>query len=361
MKSTLLHERFADAVWVDLLKNDEYLRYTSEPNLLREELISHDANRFVFIDEVQKVPALLNEVHWFIKNKGIKFALCGSSARKLKRGQGNLLGGRALRYELFGLTSAELDTEFELSRKLNRGYIPNHYLAPDNDIKRLIQIYIGDYLREEVAGGALVRNLSAFTNFLAKASLSDCEVVSFSSFSRDVGVASNTIKEYFSILEDTLIGWFLPSYQKRPKRRTTVSSKFYFGNVGILNALAKRQTLSPGSELFGKAFENWVAHELRSYNQYKDRLESLSYWQLTTGVEVDFIIGTQMPIAIEVKSTASVHGDHLKGLRQFKQEYPEAQRLIVVSLDPHRRMLEDGIEVWPYREFAKELWKGNFF
>ncbi len=180
-------------------------------------------------------------------------------------------------------------------------------------------------------------------------------------FAGDVGVAVNTIKEYFSILEDTLIGWFVPAFQKRPKRRTTLSPKFYFGDVGIVNALAKRGTLSPGNELFGKAFENWIAHELRSYNQYEDRLESISYWQLTTGVEVDFIIGGDAPVAIEAKSTTQVNSDHLKGLRQFKVEYPNVKRLIVVSLDSHRRKLDDGIEILPYQEFIQELWQGSLF
>lgn len=360
-KSTLLHHRFADAIWIDLLKSDQFARYVTHPNLLREELEAHDAQRFVVIDEVQKVPVLLNEVHWLIENQGIKFALCGSSTRKLKRGHGNLLGGRALRYELFGLTAAELGNDFNLTQMLNRGYIPNHYMAADSEIKRLFLSYIADYLKDEIAGEALVRDIPAFSNFLAKAALSDTEVVSYSSFARDVGVAVNTIKEYFSILEDTLIGWFVPAFQKRPKRRTTLSPKFYFGDVGIVNALAKRGTLSLGNELFGKSFENWIAHELRSYNQYEDRLEPISYWQLTTGVEVDFIIGGDAPVAIEAKSTTQVNSDHLKGLRQFKVEYPNVKRLIVVSLDSHRRKLDDGIEILPYQEFIQELWQGSLF
>jgi predicted AAA+ superfamily ATPase len=360
-KSTLLRERFADAVWIDLLKSDEFARYATQPNLLREELWNHETSQFIVIDEVQKVPALLNEVHWLIENKGLKFALCGSSARKLKRGHGNLLGGRALRFELFGLTSEELGKGFNLTHLLNRGYVPNHYLAPESDIRRLFESYCADYLTEEVAGEALVRNIPAFANFLAISALSDTEVVSFATFARDVGVSANTIKEYFAILEDTMIGAFLPAFQKRPKRRTTLSPKFYFGDVGVVNALAKRWAISPGSELFGKAFENWLAHELRSYNQYCSRFESIGYWQLTTGVEVDFVVGTEKPIAIEAKSTKGVNAGHLKGLRQFKIEYPEALRLIVVSLDPRRRTLEDGLEVWPYEDFVRALWRGEFF
>lgn len=360
-KSTLLKSEFPEAIYIDLLKSDLYVRYLSAPKILREELSSAPMTTPVIIDEVQKIPQLLDEVHWLIENKGITFILCGSSARKLKRGHANLLGGRAMRYELFGLVSRELASDFDLIKLVNRGYLPSHYLAEENEIKRLLLSYVGDYLKEEIAAESLVRNIAGFHDFLAKAALSDAEIISYSSFARDVGVSANTIKEYYSILVDTLIGWLLPAYTSKPKRRTVVAPKFYFGDVGIVNHLAQRGAIKPGSELFGKAFENWVSHELRAFNHYADRFEDLAYWRLTSGVEVDFIVGKQALLACEAKASSRITSDHLRGLREFKKDFPKTKKALVVSLEESSRLTEDNILILSVQDFVKRLWDGELF
>ena len=257
-KSTLLKQAYPDAHWVDLLKADAFRRYTQNPEILREELRSITPSPFVVIDEIQKVPQLLDEVHWLHENSGIQFALCGSSARKVRRGHANLLGGRAVRHELFGFVSDELGDSFDFEKLLNRGYLPRIYQS-SNPV-RLLSAYVGDYLKEEIAAEGLTRNLPAFSDFLNAAALSDTEMVNFSTIARETGVTSPTIKGYFEILTDTLLGRWLPAYKKRAKRRVITAPKFYFSDVGVVNFLAKRKGLVPGSPYYGKAFENWLFH-----------------------------------------------------------------------------------------------------
>jgi predicted AAA+ superfamily ATPase len=350
-KTTLLHHAYPNATWVDLLKADEYRRYVERPELLREELQSPPRAGQVVIDEVQKVPALLDEVHWLHEHRKIRFALCGSSARKVRRGAANLLGGRAVRYELLGLTASEIGKDVDLVRLLNHGYLPPHYESDRHE--RLLASYVGDYLKEEVAAEGLVRNLPVFSAFLNAAALSDGDLVNFANIARDCGVSAPTVKGHFEILEDTLLGSWLPAFTKRPKRRVISAPKFYFSDVGVVNFLAKRGALQPGGELFGKAFENWVLHELRAGNAYLETRADLSYWRLASGIEVDFIIGN-MAVAIEAKATGRLTADHLKGLRHLHEDHPRSRRAIV-CLEPKRRTTADGIEVLPARAFVEEL------
>lgn len=357
-KSTLLRERYPDGFWVDLLKSEEYRRYLQHPELLRERTANLDpGGRQVVIDEVQKVPALLDEVHWLMENRGLCFALCGSSARKVKRGAANLLGGRAVRYELFGVTALEIGKEFDLERTLNRGYLPR--IQNSRKPMQLLDAYVSDYLREEVAAEGLVRNLPVFSEFLNVAALSDTELVNHSSIARECGISSPTVKNHFGILEDTLIGRWLPAYRRRPKRRVIGAPKFYFFDVGVVNRLARRGTLRAGSELFGKAFENWVFHELSAHIAYADADASLAYWRLASGIEVDFIVN-DMQVAIEAKASRRVTSDHLKGLRQLQLDHNVGRR-ILVSLEPKRRTTDDGIEILPARTFARLLTEGRLF
>ncbi|NIO09994.1 MAG: AAA family ATPase [Deltaproteobacteria bacterium] len=355
-KTTLLKATYPNSVWIDLLKADEYRRYLQNPELLRGELTADKSIRQVVIDEVQKVPQLLDEVHWLHENRALRFALCGSSARKVKRGQANLLGGRAVRYELHGLTSREIGREFSLDRILNHGTLPSIYNS--DRPQRLLRAYVADYLKEEVAAEGLVRNLPVFSEFLNVASLSDTELVNFSTIARDCGVSSHTIKGYFQILIDTLLGRWLPGYTRRPKRRVIAAPKFYFADVGVVNQLARRGELRPGSELYGKAFENWVFHELTTYNAYRETFSTLSYWRLASGIEVDFIVD-EMQAAIEAKATARISADHLKGLRSLVQDHPKISKRIIVCLEPKIRRTEDGIEILPATEFGQRLAAGR--
>ena len=357
-KSMLLGATYPDAVWYDLLKTDLYVRLLEKPSLLREELLYAQGEKkagFAVIDEVQKIPALLDEVHWLIENAGFVFGLCGSSARKVRRGHANLLGGRAVRYELFGFVSEEIGPGFDLVRMINQGYLPRHYLSAS--YARLVRSYINDYLKEEIGAEALVRSLPVFSSFLSAAALSDTQLVKYSTIARECGVSAPAVKEYFQILIDTMLGRFLDAYRKRPKRRVIGASKFYFSDVGVVNHLAKRGRLTPGSELFGKAFENWVFHELSAHRVYSDLYYDLRYWRLASGIEVDFVVN-DMELAIETKSSPRIHSDHLRGLREIIKDHPKLKRRIVVSLEERARKTEDGIEILPYSVFIKQLWAG---
>jgi predicted AAA+ superfamily ATPase len=355
-KSSLLQETFKTAYFINLLESDAFLEYSMKPSILRERLNHLKAGDLVIIDEVQKVPSLLDEIHNLIESKKIIFGLCGSSARKLKRGHGNLLGGRARRFELFGLTAFELGNDFELARLLIRGYLPSFYL--DEDYEHSHQSYVADYLKEEILAEGLTRNVAIFSRFLETASFSDTEVINFSNIARDVGVTVKTVQSHFEILEDTLTGGFLPAYTKRMKRRTRQSPKFYFFDVGIVNYLTKRKNLAPKSSDFGKAFENWIFHELRCFKSYVQNDLDLSYWALTTGVEVDFILNN-MEIAIEAKSSDRITSDHLKNLRELKKDFPGIKSRMIVSLEKHIRTTEDGITILPFQEFISRLWNGK--
>ncbi len=357
-KTTLLRAAYPDAFWIDLLKADEYRRYLQNPERLREELETRSPPQVV-IDEVQKVPALLDEVHGLHESRGLRFALCGSSARKVRRGGANLLGGRALRYELHGLTAVELGEAFDLDRLLNRGYLPRIFAA--DRPRQLLESYVADYLKEEIAAEGLVRNLPAFSGFLDAAALSDTELVNFATIARECGgVSPPTVKEYFEILVDTLLGRWLPAYTKRPKRRVIAAPKFFFADVGIVNHLARRGAIQRRSELFGKAFENWVFHELCAHNAYSGALATFSYWRLAGGTEVDFIVN-DLEVAIEAKGTANVTADHLRGLRELRRDQPRIGRRIVVSLEPRARRTDDGIDVLPAAAFCQRLSAGDLF
>ena len=355
-KTTLLKQRYPDALRLDLLKADVFRCYMATPELLREEIeaMGAPAGRQVVIDEVQKVPALLDEAHWLIENRGVRFALCGSSARKARRGAANLLGGRALRFELHGLTAAELGADFDLTRLLNHGYLPRMYEAARP--ARRLDAYIANYLKEEVAAEGLVRNLPAFAGFLHAAALTDGEITNFSNVAADCAVSSHTAKSYFEILDDTLLGRWLPAYRKRPKRRLVAAPKFYFADIGVVNRLARRGWLAPGSELYGKAFENWVFHELVAFLAYREGDDELAYWRLASGAEVDFVLG-DMRLAVEAKASAKITPRHLKGLRSLAKDNPHVARRVIVCLEPRARRTEDGIDLLPVAEFVRRLWR----
>lgn len=356
-KSTLLREFYPDCKWINLLKADEFRRYSTQPELLREEL-AFNPSPMVVIDEVQKVPALLDEVHNLHETQGIQFALCGSSARKLKRGHGNLLGGRAISHSLYGFSAQELQKDFDLIRMLNHGTLPRIYLSERP--RPLLNAYVGEYLKEEVMSEGLVRRLPPFSNFLNIAALGDTEQLNFTNIARELGVSSETVRGYFEILSDTHIATLLPVYRKRPKRRLSTASKFYFHDVGVVNFLAKRNNLEPGSELWGKAYENWVFHELRAYNSYHQRFADFSFWRLSSGIEVDFIIN-DLECLVECKSSSKVKDSDLKGLREILNDHPTVGQRYVVSGEPVSRKTSDNIVILSTQDFLTKLWAGELF
>lgn len=356
-KSWLLRQSFADANWVDLLKTDDLMRYVHRPAWLREELERRPRGTLTIIDEVQKVPPLLDEVHWLIENRGHVFGLCGSSARRVRAGHANLLGGRALRFELLGLSAAEIGSDVDLLRLLNSGYLPRHYEA--DDATSLLRSYVADYLKEEVAAEGLTRRLPAFTDFLNAAALGDGSLVSYATIARDCGVSAPTVREYYSILVDTLLGRFLPAYTKRPKRRVIQAPKFYFADVGVVNHLARRGLIQRASPSIGPAFENWVHHELCAYRAYRAPDLDLSYWRLASGTEVDFILD-DMRMAIEAKASERVNDGHLRGLRVVREEHPKIRRRALVSLERRSRRSSDGIDILSPADFIAALWSGEW-
>ncbi len=353
-KSTLLRSLFPDSPYYDLLLSDEFERLNRRPKIFRDELLSGLKHKGlpIIVDEVQKVPILLDEIQWLIVNHNLQFILCGSSARKLKRGHGNLLGGRAIRYELYPLVYKEIP-DFNLMHALNSGLLPRHYAHESPE--RLIKSYVGDYLKEEIMAEALTRNIPAFGRFMEASAFSNGEIVNYNNIASECGVSAPTVKEYFQILEDTLIGRFVPSFQKRPKRRVILAPKFYFFDVGLANYLLKRGTIVDRSEAFGKAFEHFICQEIFAHRHYCGKDYSISYWRTASQLEVDFILGDH-ELAIEVKGAHETQGRHLKGLRAFQEEY-KVKRAIVVSLDTRIRKT-DGIWIYPWKDFLDELWSG---
>lgn len=352
-KSTLLKSLYPDAPYFDLLLADEFDRFLRNPSLLREILLIRIPDGPVIIDEIQRIPSLLNEIHWLIVNRNIQFILSGSSPRNILRSGGNLLGGRALRHELYPLISAEIP-DFDLVKALNWGLLPRHYLSGNPD--KLLSAYIGSYLRDEIMTEAKIRNITSFSRFLEAAAFSNGEMVNYSNIAAECGVSSPTVKEYFQILEDTMTGRFLQSYQKKPKRRVILAPRFYYFDIGVANYLLKRGRIEQGSEAFGKAFEHFIYQEIYAHSHYSGINYPISYWRTTSQIEVDFILG-ENEVTIETKSTSMVNPRHLKGLKSFAEDY-KVKKSIIVSTDPYPRQI-DNISVLPWQVFLNMLWGGE--
>lgn len=351
-KSFLLRHTYKDAVYYDLLKSDLFFRLAANPSMIREELVSMQNNKIVIIDEIQKLPNLLNEVQYLIENFNFKFILTGSSARKLKYGAANLLGGRALTRFLFPLTSAEIPG-YDLLRIINYGSLPAFYTSPDP--YEDLESYVGTYLKEEIVAEGLIRKLEHFTKFLQLAALCDTEMLNYTNLASDLGMPAKTIREYFHILEDTLIGSLLEPYTGTVKRKAISTAKFYFFDIGVSNILAGRSYIKPKTELFGKAFEHFIYLELKAYLHYTRNRNKLMYWRSKSGYEVDFIIGDT--IAIEVKGTDMVTKKHMKGINALSEEL-ELKKKIIISLDQAVRQVDD-IVIYPYSIFLSKLWNNE--
>lgn len=356
-KSTLLWELFPEAAFYDLLENNTFERLQRNPSLLRQDLEMLEPGTLVIIDEIQNLPELLNEVQWLMVRKGHRFILSGSSARKLRRSGVNLLGGRAIMQTFYPFVSHEIP-DFDIVKAVNQGMLPRHYLASEKNYWDLLQAYVSVYLKEEIKAESLVRNLSSFNRFLEAAALTDGEMVNYNNIASDCGVDAKTAKEYFSILEETLIGYMVPAYTKTVKRKVRQSPKFYFFDVSIPNYLLGRRMMQPGSDSFGHAFEHLVIQELIAYLGYRRVQNALSYWHTYNGYEVDAVLG-DAEVAIEIKATNEVQHRHLHGLKAFKEEHPDA-RLVVVSLDPNPRLM-NGVEIMPATYFFRKLWDEKIF
>lgn len=351
-KSFWVRETFPHAPLIDLLKSDVFEEYASRPALLRERF-GEPNGPLVVIDEVQKLPPLLDEVHWLIENRGRSFLLTGSSARKLRRGHANLLAGRAWRRQMMPLCAAEL-ADLDLDRAFVSGLLPPHYLS-SNPLEEL-RAYVGDYLRDEVAGEASVRSLPTFAEFLRVAALTTSELLNYANVARETGVSSKVVRSYFEILENTWLGFRVAPWTRARRRRLIETEKFYLFDVGVSNYLARR-TPTPRSLEFGKSFEHWVLMELRAWQAYHQPEAEIRFWRTAGGQEVDFVIG-DMDLAIEIKGAARVHEGDLRALRTVRDEW-RVRRALVVSLERAARRTDDGIEVLPWRLFVDRLWAGD--
>lgn len=351
-KTTLLHQQFPGATYYDLLDTDLKTSLLVAPSRLRQDVLASKPP-LVIIDEIQKVPALLDEVHWCLENTSSTFILCGSSARKLKRGAANLLGGRAWRFELFPLTTAEL-ADPDLTRILNSGLIPKHYLA--GNANRSLRSYVADYINEEINAEALTRNVPAFAKFLDAVALTHGELINYSNIGRDCGVSPKTVREYYQILEDTLMGHSLNPWRKSKKRRLIETAKFYLFDVGVAKALKGQSVIEPKTEEYGRAFEHFLIEEVRAYLAYREKNHPLSFWRTSTGLEVDLIAGS-MDMAAEFKAVDNVKPMHLKGLLALLDDRRVRKALLVCCEARARKVGE--ILVLPWKEFCKRLWNGE--
>lgn len=361
-KSTYLKSHFPNAQWYDLLKSDMHARYEKNPHLFREEILALTADQLknpIVIDEIQKIPALLDEVHWLIENTQAQFILCGSSARKLKRLGTNLLGGRAVRYHFYPLVYPEIP-QFDLLTALNNGLIPSHYQS--TEINLLLESYVNDYLNHEIREERLVRHLPDFARFLDSAAFSNAQMVNYTNIARDCAVSAKTVEQYYQILIDTLLGYLLPPFHKKISRDIiSKTPKFYLFDVGVVNYLAKRNILELRGAAAGEAFEHYILMELIAYNGLCKKRMDITYWRTKTGLEVDFIIGNA-DIAIEVKISRTVYKQDINGLIAFCEEH-HPKKAIVVSLDAAPRFLQIDknitIYILPWGHFLKALWQGE--
>lgn len=352
-KSFYIRNQLGPHKYYNLLHADTYRRLTVRPSLIRETLLKSD--RLVVIDEIQNIPELMNEVHAMIEeNSQVHFLLTGSSARKLKREHTSLMAGRAKKMIFYPFVSAEIPN-FSLKQIIQYGTLPPVYFS-DDPFDELLD-YVGLYLKEEVRAEALVRNIENFSHFLEVAARSNGQIINFSQVGSDAQVPPRTVKEYFILLEDTLLGNMLTPIEQVGKRKVITKSKFYFFDMGVVNALIERKTVSSKSSEFGDLFEHFIYLELKNYIHFKGSNDKINYWSIQNKTEVDFIINKS--IAFEVKSTELVTQKHFKGIKLMSEDYQLTAKYII-SRDPEVRVIED-ITILPYQIFCKQLWSGNLF
>jgi len=356
-KTTYLKTAFLNSLTFDMLQTDLFLEYAKRPFLLREQLKAARPDQLkepIIIDEVQKVPHLLDEIHWLIENKGLRFILSGSSARKLKRGKANLLGGRAWRFEMHPLVSAELK-ELDLLAALNRGMIPDHYLH--EEYGNSLQAYVRDYLKEEVFDEGLTRNIPAFSRFFDAMGYSHGELTNYANIARECGVDAKTVKEYYQILIDTLLGVLIEPFKRRQERQViTKAGKFYLFDVGVAGAITRRDIPEERGEQFGKAFEHFILMEIMAHRSYTELGYEVNFWRTKAGQEVDFILGRGQ-VALEVKGSSRIDNAGLRHLKAFIQEHRPKKALLVCNERAPR--IVESIHVLPWRDFLSMLWEGT--
>ncbi len=359
-KSTWIKSHFKSAKFYDLLDSSETLRLSRKPSLLYDELNTLKPASWVVIDEIQKIPELLNEVHRLIENHKLNFVLSGSSARKLRRQGVNLLAGRAITTHLYPLVSAEMGHLFDAERALQFGTLPLSVLS--DEPKNYLRSYVDTYLHEEIKAEALTRNFGAFARFLEVAGRQNGQVTNTSSIARDAQVARPTVQGYFEILVDTLLGYWLEPWKLKRKTKQVAHSKFYFFDSGVARALSGRLAYPLLAEEKGPLFESWILNELRAYLSYRNLHYSIHFWSSHDGVEVDFLIEDKNGfVALELKATDYWETKFNRGLMRIQDELRLKGRVRASGVFMGKRRLQtnDGVTVYPVTEFLKRLWAGE--
>jgi predicted AAA+ superfamily ATPase len=352
-KTSWVKANFPDSIYIDLLDADFYMTLQSNPKRLNQ-YIPASFKGWIVLDEVQKIPQLLDEVHRLIENNRYRFILTCSSARKLRKQGVNLLAGRALRYAMYPFTAVELGDDFDLQQALLYGQLPSVISEPHPQL--YLKSYVSTYLREEVLQEGLTRNLMTFLRFLEVASFSQGSLINMSEIARETGVTLRIVKTYFEILEDLLQSFLLPVFTKRAKRRMVSHPKFYYFDVGVYRTLRPLGPIDSPNEISGVAMESLFLQEIRAINDYLQYGYQFYYWRTSHGVEVDFIAyGPKGLLAFEIKSKAYIDNNDLKGLKTFKEDYPEAKLFLISG--GSLREYHDDIQVIPIEIALKELLK----
>ncbi len=353
-KSTLARAQFPDGLHLDLLDSELAGELNARPARFREMVLASQ-KEVIVVDEVQKAAGILDEVHWLLENGGWKFVLCASSARKLKREAVNLLGGRAATCELFPLTWPEIP-DFDLDRYLRHGGLPAYYLRDDPGT--MLHAYTKAYLQEEIVAEALAKNAGVFLRFLETVALTHGRILNYSNIARECGVSHHTVRQYFQILKDTLLGFELEAWRESKKRRMVETAKFYLFDIGVANAIpAEAIVPSPGTDAYGRAFEHFILREIQASHAYRQKPLRMSFWRTSSGIEVDFVLG-KMRHAIETKAGRDYTAKDLKGLRALREDYPDCEATLVYRGERAART-EDGIAIQPWSLFLERLWAGE--
>ena len=357
-KTSWLKENFHDALYFDLLNDDTFTEFFARPTRLNDK-IPTTYQGWVIIDEVQKVPSILNEVHRLIESRDLRFILTGSSARKLKTKGVNLLAGRALTYHMHPLTCVELGDQFDLQNSLALGHLP--MAVTSQEAQKYLSSYVATYLREEVLQEGLTRNIALFTRFLETASFSQGEVLNYTAISREIASNRHTVVNFFEILEDLLIAYRIPVFNKRAKRDLVTSPKFYYFDVGVYRTIRPRGPLDSSAEIDGAALETLFLQEAKAYNDYFDLGYTFYYWRTRNHREVDFVLyGNKGFYAFEIKRKSRLDKKDFKGLQAFSEDYPEAK--VYLLYGGSESYYEGEIQVLPCQEALKDLLailKGN--
>lgn len=350
-KTTWVKTKFPSAVYLDLLEAELFNDLIANPQRL-ENFIPKDFRDWIIVDEVQKIPELLNEVHRLIEKYRYKFILTGSSARKLRRKGQNLLAGRALTYSMHPLTTIELGKDFDLDHSLKYGQLPCAYI--ESNPKGYLESYVKTYLQEEVQQEGLTRNLGAFYRFLETASFSQGSVLNISEVSRECAVERKVVENYFTILEDLLIAYRVPVFTKKSKKRLVSHPKFYFFDVGVYRTLRPMGPLDMPEEVQGVALETLFFQELKALNDYLNLGYKIFYWRTSNNIEVDFVLYGERGIrAFEIKRTGKISASMLKGLKSFLKDYPLSKAYFFYG--GKRQMYEGNIEIIPIENALKGL------